>query len=357
MLEDPVNFSGWVGESYDLTDLTEIRFGFFFPDNLESPKSRAMLNGATLAILLANQAGGYHGIPYRLIHRWANEPWNSGSKEIIKLVYQDQVWAIFGSVDGESSHVAQQIVTKTWLPLLSPISSDPTLTHIRIPWIFRLPPDDQVQAEILFKQGILPLSIQRIGLITSTDHDGRVASFELREALKNGELNPVFHFQISPQNVNYQEIALHTASYEPEGIVLRLPIRQVLEILPHLQENNLSCPLFLPWIPGLQEKKLKRLYRGKIVTIQPFSISEENSAYTTFHELYLQQYGLLPDPSAAYTFDAVNIVIQALLSSGLNRANLRDAIARLNTYQGVTGSVIWDNGGGNLALPVVSIVR
>ena len=355
MSEDPVKFSGWAGELYNGPPLTEIRLGFFFPDSPDDPVGRAILNGASLAILEANQSGGYQGIPFRLIHRWANDPWKSGSNEIIKLAYQDQVWAIIGSIDGTSSHIAEQIVTKIRLTLLSPVSSDPTLTHIRIPWIFRLPPDERSQAENLIREGILPLAIKKIGLITSTDHDGRIASGELHKALACEELNPVFHFQISPQEVNYQSIARRSASFKPEGIVLRLPIEQIVETLHSLQEENLNCPLFLPWIPGLYEEVLEKHYTGKIVRVQPFPIDQNNSTYLSFLNSYLRHFGNRPNPSAAYSYDAVKLLTQCLNISGLNRVKLRNAVAVID-YEGVTGRIVWDYGGGNITQPVISSV-
>lgn len=356
MLEDPVDFSGWAGMSYHPADLAEIRFGFFAPNNPDDPVGSAMLKGATLAILEANQAGGYGGVPFRLVHRWANDPWKAGSNEMIKLVYEDQVWAIIGSFNGESSHIAEQIVTKARLPLLSPISSDPTLTHIRIPWIFRIPPDDHAQADLLIREGIIPMSIQRIGLITSTNHDGRIAASEFHQALKKRKLTPVYHFQISPDEVDYQHIVRHSASFNPDGILLRLPKEQLIQIMDYFREENLSCPLFLPWIPGLQEESLTSRYHGRIVMVQPFSMNRRNPRFSSFLRAYQKKFGSLPDPCAAYSYDAVNILVNGILTAGLNRAELREAISKANVYEGVTGRIVWDNGGGNVTLPVVSTI-
>ena len=77
--------------------------------------------------------------------------------------YRSNVFAIpvIGGPDGETTHVAQQVATKAHLPLISPVSSDPSLTHTRVPWIFRLPPDDSVQAEELMAKGLGPRNLKR----------------------------------------------------------------------------------------------------------------------------------------------------------------------------------------------------
>jgi len=38
---------------------------------------------------------------------------------------------------------------------------------------------------------------------------------------------------------------------------------------------------------------------------------------------------------------------------GLNRARIRDTIFDFCNYEGVTGKISWDNGGGNLVQPVL----
>ena len=93
-----------------------------------------------------------------------------------RLAFEDRVHAVIGSSDSASTHVAQQVATKALLPVVSPISSDPTLTHVRVPWIFRLAPDDASQARVLVDSGIVGRGFGRIGLVTSTDHSSRMAA-------------------------------------------------------------------------------------------------------------------------------------------------------------------------------------
>ncbi len=63
--------------------------------------------------------------------------WGKASDELVKAVYQDRVLALI-ALDRPSSHLAEQIAVKAFLPVVA-ISSDRTLTTTNIPWIFRLP--------------------------------------------------------------------------------------------------------------------------------------------------------------------------------------------------------------------------
>ena len=58
----------------------------------------------------------------------------------------DSVWAILGGIDGPSTHIAEQVTTKAWLPLLCAVSSDRTANAAVVPWMFSLLPGDHLQA-------------------------------------------------------------------------------------------------------------------------------------------------------------------------------------------------------------------
>lgn len=313
-----------------------------------------MYRAAQLAIEQINANGGFRGVPLRVMARWDNDPWRGGSKQMIKLVYEDSVWAVIGSVDGTATHIAEQVITKAWVPLLSPVSADPTLTYIRIPWMFRLPPDDQAQAEAIVRDGLQVMTLNKVGLITSTDHDGRVFAEEMLDQMQAGRVPPVFHFEVSPASSDIDDIVRRALSFSPEGIVLSLPLRTTLALLDRLR-HPVSVPVFLPWIPGLRQQDLEGSYNGRILCVQPFSLS--GPGYSRFAAEYRNRYGVDPTPGAAYTYDAVRLIAQSLNESGLNRAKLRDAIAAVGSYTGVTGAIRWDNAGGNETRPVLDRCR
>jgi len=355
VLDTPVEFVGSRGATINPELLGEIRIGLFAPTSPEHPVGLAMFEGANLAIEQVNVSGGLDGVPFRLLSRWDDDPWRGGSKEMIKLVYEDSVWAVIGSINGEATHVAEQVVTKAWLPLLSPVSADPTLTYIRIPWMFRLPPDDEKQAAVIVRVGITANSLSRVGLITSTDHDGRIFGQEMRERMSVVQTHPVFHLQVAVSKTELTEIAHRVSSFGPDGVIVRLPAGEILKLLDSFKSNGLSVPVLIPWVPGLRPSGLRGRYDGEILYVSPFS-DTDNPSFTAFARDYQERYGVMPSPSAAYTFDAVNIVVQSLKESGLNRAGLRDAVAGASGYVGVTGRISWDNAGGNQTEPVLTAV-
>jgi ABC-type branched-subunit amino acid transport system substrate-binding protein len=77
------------------------------------------------------------GHPISLIGISSQLSWGKASDELVKAVYQDRVLALI-ALDRPSSHLAEQIAVKSFIPVVA-ISSDRMLTTTNIPWIFRLP--------------------------------------------------------------------------------------------------------------------------------------------------------------------------------------------------------------------------
>jgi len=349
VLDKPVEFAGSRGTTLAPTDLREVRIGLFGPDSGDAPK------GARLAVEQRNAAGGFRGTPLRLVARWSKDPWSGGAREMVRLVYDDSVWAVLGSVNGDATHIAEQVVTKAWVPLVAPISGDPTLTYIRIPWIFRLPPDEEAQAEVLVRDGVLARSLASVGLITSSDHDGRTFAKEVLERLHAAGMAPAFHFEISP-NGDLAALAARALSFQPGAVIVRVGPSGMPDLLDQLSGEGLGVPLLVPWIPGLAPSALVSHYAGDLLAVRPFR-EVSNPAYAAFDRAYRARYGSESTPIAAYGYDAVNLVVSALETSGLNRAALRDAIAARTGWLGATGVIAWDNAGGNRGEPVLLVLR
>ena len=121
-----------------------------------------MLHGAQMAIDEANARGGYGGKPFRLMvhddyNNWqfgaeygAERPtdpaiWGSPSDEAVKMIYDEKDWAIFGSINSETTHMILRVALRAEIPIVNSASTDPTIPETYIPWYFTDIQDDRVQ--------------------------------------------------------------------------------------------------------------------------------------------------------------------------------------------------------------------
>ena len=135
-------------------DVDEVRIGFLGPieNHIDEPLGRMMLNGALLAVEEANARGGYGGKPFRLMVHNDQALWGSSSNEIVKMAYDEKVWAMLGSLGADSTHIALRVSLKTEVPIVNSAATDPTIPETIIPWYLTTIQDDRVQSYTLARR-------------------------------------------------------------------------------------------------------------------------------------------------------------------------------------------------------------
>ena len=143
----------------------------------------AMLRGAQLAVEQANTSGGYaqRQLPFELIVRNDNGLWGASGNEVIRMAYQDQVWAILGTVDGANTHIAIRVALKAELPMLASGDTDPTYIETNIPWVFRCIGDDRQMNYIILDYLYRKMKYERAAIIRSSNRYGRFGVRKLRD--------------------------------------------------------------------------------------------------------------------------------------------------------------------------------
>ena len=352
MLSEPVEFTGPTGFHLDTLQVNEIRIGLFAPTE-DHPVGESMTRGVQLAVEQANAGGGYRGIPFKIVQRWSGNPWGDGAKDLINLAYRDSVLAIIGSIDGTATHLAEQIATKARIPLLAPVSSDPTLTYIRLPWIYRLPPEDELQIRELIDAIKKTDRSGKIGVISSVSHDCRVFTDELIPALHSANMSPLFFFELEQNQQDYSSIIKKISGFQPRALIVDLKADELIHFSHSLKQHQLHIDLYTPWIPALKSISNNLNYSGDTFHIVPFT--RNSPEYSQFRQDYYDQFRTEPDFAAAYSYDAANLVIKSLSrANSLNRVELQRALSKTSNYRGASGTIQWDNGGGNdLSDPVL----
>ena len=78
-----------------------------------------------------------------------------------------------------------------------------------------------------------------------------------------------------------------------------------------------------------------------------FPLLYESSPESPFEKAFRHRFGRQGDYLSAHTYDTVTLLIEAIRTAGLDRQAIRDQVAQLSPWQGVTGSVTWDEHGSN----------
>lgn len=357
MLQKPVPYSGIERPYRENENGLEIRIGLFTPDETDNRTARAMMQGIKLAIDDANtelkkNQRDTNATTVRLIRRWMKNPWESG-KEITQLIYQDHVDILIGAIDGQSTHLLEQIAVKARIPVISPIATNSSLTHIPIPWIFQLSPNDKAQAEVLYEQGIRAGNYRRIGLINSVNHDARMASKDMLSVMEKNNAHPLFQMTVPLDDTNINSVLKNIQSFSPDALIIFMLDLELIKLVSALQQSDIHVPLFMKWIPEFSIKEIQQYYSGDLCMVNP-RLEENNVLIRQFVESFQNGFHENPTPVSYYSYDAVNVSVHAILNSVKNNTSLLDEIRNLSGYPGVSGVINWNNGGGNSSFPEIT---
>ena len=215
--------------------INEVLIGYFGPNTPSHPKAYEMWYAACLAVDQANQAGGYKGLPFRLVAGWSDNPWGSGVTEVIRMAYVHKVWAVIGGIDGPSTHLAEQVVAKARLTLLSPASTDKTVNLANVPWMFSCLPADHLASHVEKRPFLL---------VSAVDHDSHLFAVELIKSLAQYQLTPFYHFEFNPKERDFTELVERIVRTKAHALILIAGGKPSAHLIRALREKDFTGLIF-----------------------------------------------------------------------------------------------------------------
>ena len=348
--EQYTEYAGPGREDPSPDEVDQIRIGYFGPADPAHPEGGQMWLAARLAVEEANREGGYRGKPFRLVPAWSENPWGTGVAQVVRMVYTERVWAIVGGIDGPSTHLAEQVVAKARLPLLSPASTDKTVNLANVPWTFSLLPGDHLQAPVVAEAISSRVGREPFVLVSAVDHDSQLFAVELAKCFARRRMAPRYHFKCDRAPGDVAGLLSRITTAKPSAVVLVAGADQSARLVTALGEGGFAGPVFGgPWMGRrkFSEQSGDAAEGVLFPLLYDRRKASEEEASKEFLEAFESRSGRSPDYAAAHTYDAVRLLVAAIRKAGLNRARIRDAIQELSPFTGVTGSVKWDPLGSN----------
>jgi branched-chain amino acid transport system substrate-binding protein len=327
------------------SDVSEVRIGFIGPleNHPDAALGKRMLNGAQMAIDEANAAGGYGGKPFKLMLHNDSATWGASSNEVIKTVYEDQDWAIFGSISGDTTHIALRAALRAEIPIVNSASTDPTIPETLIPWYFTVIQDDRTQGYTLARHIYTDLGLKRIALLRVNDRYGRFGVGKFRDASRRLGHPVVIEQKFFGYDTDFTHQLKVIQESRVDGIVLWTDEPKAALILKQMQQLGMKQRVFgshrtlgdeLVAQAGSAADGFEAVY--------PYDPTSGNDAWREFNARYEAKYHEKPDHFAALAYDQMEILLQAICKAGLNRAMIRDALYGTVSYTGVTGPMQFD---------------
>ena len=355
----------YVGAARDIPEpknLTEVRIGFFGPieHNSESVFGLRMLHGAQLAVDEANAAGGYGGKPFKLMlhndyNNWQakavygdvrpTDPaiWGSASDETVKMAYDEQVWAIFGSISSESTHIALRVALRAELPVVSSANTDPTVPETIIPWYFGTMQDDRQQYLTLARRIYTELGLKRVAVLRSSSRYGRFGLGKFMDASRRLGHPLVMEQIFQPGDTDYAKQLRVIRSSRPDAVFLIGDELEAATILKQMRAAGMKQRVFGAF-RTLGDTLLKEAGDAAegFEAVYPYDPTRKDPRWLDFNKRFEDRYHEKPEQFASMAYDTMNMLLDSICKAGLNRARIHDALANIEEYDGVTGHMVFD---------------
>ena len=334
---------GWAGPLYRV-----VMPGVSISDRYYSMGQHA-LHGALLALEEANARGGYREkAPYALVMK--NDPaqqvddtwlWAPFTSDIVDMCYKDHVWALFGSISGENTHILIRIALKVEIPVMNSADTDPTFLETKIPWVFRTIADDRAQCYLLAKYAYEKIGYKRVAVLRWNGRYGRVGFKEFNEGSRRLGHPVILEVRYNRGDTDFSKQLAWIKRRRADALFTWGDDLESAHIVKQMKEMGLDIPVM-----GSDRMVTDRFLEiageaaeGRVVAGYPWDPTRRDPEFLAFRERYRERWNEDAETYAAHAYDGMNMLIQAIETAGLNRAKIRDALEDINPYEGVTGAI------------------
>jgi branched-chain amino acid transport system substrate-binding protein len=326
-----------------------IRIGLV--DETTGPAAEAgvlTLHGVRLALDEINAAGGILGRPVELIVE-DNQSTNPGTVLAYSKLVDQNVVAVVGPLRSTQVQAASPTIAKAKLPAIIG-GSDPSLTKVNNPWIFRVRPNDTYSSRVVAEHGVKTLGKKKWAIIHSTDTFGANGKNALVEALKAYGIEPVL---IQGYTNNQQDFTAVVLAVKKSGA----------DIIGSYMTNSPDVGIFAKqmkqlgvdadWIGSTSlatETALKlagdALWGTYVVTD---FFPDANAESKAFSAKFKAKHGFNPDLYSAWSYAALHLLKHAITAAGSTDSDaVRKALLSTKGLKGIEGTYHFDANGDGL---------
>ena len=340
----------------------EIRIGMLLSRSGESARfGQTTVEGVELAVQQINDAGGLvvGGHPHKVVLIVEDFPVapEAAMQAARRLINQENVTALVGPLMSTTAIPVATLAEQTQIPMITPSATNPAVTHGKR-FVFRVAFVDDFQGRVIARFAYEELTARTAAVL-----------YDVADPYSR-DLATVFK-QI------FEEAGGRVVVFEPYTTGeqdFRPPLARIREAAPEV--------LFLPnYSNATRAQGRQAAAMGITATLlgsdrwnqtMYAGLPVFEGAYYTHHwhpdianeqgrafiEAYRAAYGTMPGIGGAVSYDALGLLCQAIENAGsLDGEPIRDALARLNGYRGVTGTISYQGRGDPVKSAVIMQIK
>ena len=290
-----------------------------------------------------------------------------GARAAAESLIADDILVMVGPNASVAAVPAGAVANEQEIPMISPWSTNPSTTLGR-PWVFRAPYIDLFQGPILAEFAAEEFGAERACVLFAADSDaprGVAESFRVAWEANNGPGSvPAYESFTTGTETFTEQLEVITRA---DCDVLFTP--QYYNEVPLIVRQARSAGVDVPIVgnDGWSDPQLTALcgtdcdgtfYGAHYVPAGATGATKE------FIDKFEAREGEIPSDVGALTWDAMRIVVQAIENCGeltgdiaADRKCVRDGMAAIREFEGITGTMSFDNEGDPTKCMVIATIE
>jgi branched-chain amino acid transport system substrate-binding protein len=308
------------------------------------------LTGAKLAMERVNKAGGVLGKQVELVTE-DDQTTNPGAVlAFSKLAAQPDIVAFLGSIRSTQNHAMAPDILKTGKPVCFG-GTDPMLTKLGNPWLFRFRPNDTYSGRVIGAYGVETLGKKKWAVVHSTDAFGTNGAKALTESLAKIGGSVAIDQGYPNQSQDFTPVVLAIKQSGADVIGSYFTFDNDLAIFAR-QLRQLGVTI--PWVgsPSITVAGAVKLAGPALHGTYGVADYAEDSCPEAkeFAKLYkAASGGVIADNYGSWTYDAIGVLCAAINKAGTaDPGKVREAILATKGYKGAEGEYNFDQYGDGL---------
>ena len=306
----------------------------------------ATKRGLDLSLAKINTAGGINDVPMEIVYEDDQMNAKTATNAFKKLATIDQVPVIIGAF-GSSITLAIAPLAEEKRVVLFSASSTADAIRDAGDYIFRNVPPNRAQGKTAAEFVLQHLRHKRACVLYMNNDYGVSLSQSFAEHYPKGggtiacteTYNPGatdFRAQLAKIKSHGPQIVFFPGHYEESGLILK-------------QAKELGLAAIFVGGDGSYSPELIKIAggaaNGSYYTLMSMGGSGAEARTREFKRRFMSQYAEEPDVYAAYAYDALNIVAEAMRTGGTSPDEVKKALYGMRGFIGVTGLTSFDSNG------------
>ncbi|MEI7634120.1 MAG: ABC transporter substrate-binding protein [bacterium] len=322
-------------------------------------------NAAELAVKEINDSGGINAggrkYPIKLFIEDTTGKTEQSVSAVHRLIMEDDVVAIVGPNASRYAVPASEVAEGAKVLMITPWCTNPKATiDVKTgqpkKYVFRACFEDMFQGRLVAKFALDNLKKKTAAVLydVASEYNKGQAEYFKKTYEENGGKIVAFETYTANNN-DYSAQLVKIKDANPEVIFLPNYYTEVPLQIQLAKRLGITAPFLGSDTWGSSD--LLKLCGGDCEGYffsTHYAADMATTAAKSFINSYTAKYGNPPDDVAALTYDTFGLLTQALQKAGkIDRQAVRDAMAKITDYQGVTGNMQFKEGSGD---PIKSAV-